>query len=278
MLIYQITHMESGRKYVGQTSRTARRRWHEHLCSLRKDRHPNRYLQAAWNKYGEPAFKFQIIKEVKSLEELNKEEIKIIQEGTDLYNLSTGGNSFKHGTESKKAIGKSNKIPIVGINIKTGEVKEWTSSADAKADGFNPSRIRKCVIGYISKRKDGTVFASISHKGWVWAAKNNFNLNKLQETVEIAKKAKIRIERPVIGMNVFTLQIVEFASASEAGRNGFNNTTVYKSCNVNNSIHRGFVWCYKDVHNPQSLLKEKAATVLSNSSKRGPKSWQYKEE
>lgn len=275
MLIYQIVHIESGHKYVGETTRPIKERWKEHLYSLRKGNHGNRYLQSAWNKYGEKAFKLEIIKECNSLEELNASEIELIQKGTDLYNLAAGGNSFIHDIKSKNTIGKSNKKPIVGMNIKTGDIKEYDSAADTKIDGFNEKCVRKCVLGFVSSRKDGTTFESISHKGWVWIPKEKDFLKKLQERKEKAKRAKIRLERPVIGMNIFTKEIKRFISASEAGRNGFNGQIVCRACNVINSIHRGFVWYYDDLPNSQSLLLNKTKAILSSPIRRGPKSWLF---
>lgn len=273
MLLYQIIHIESGHKYVGQTSRAAIRRWREHLYKLRKNKHDNRYLQYAWNKYGESAFEFQIVKEFNSLEELNEAEIELIKNGSNLYNLAEGGNGFQHKNGARKAIGEANRKPIMGMCVKTGEIKEYTSAADAAKDGFDPACIRKCVLGSISKRKDGTSFESVSHKGWVWESQETATKNSLAVKCDIAKMAKVRKERQVIGMNIFTKEIRQFRSASEAGRNGFRTTNIHRSCNQNNAVHKGFVWVYGDIDNPQSLLEDKVRLVFSLP-KRGPKSWQ----
>jgi hypothetical protein len=128
-------------------------------------------LQSAWTKYGESAFRFEIIKQFQSLEELNSAEIDVIRNGTDLYNLSDGGNGYTHNETDKKVIGEANKRPVIGMNIKTGEIREYASATDAKIDGFNQACIRKCAKGFISTRKDGSPFKSISHKGWVWMEK-----------------------------------------------------------------------------------------------------------
>lgn len=273
MLLYQIKHISSGHKYVGQTTRLPIKRWREHLYKLRKNKHDNRHLQAAWNKYGEHAFKFEIVKEFNSLEELNQAEIDLIKNGSDLYNLTEGGNGFNHRNGSKKAIGEANKKPIVGMCIKTGEIREYESAADTTKDGFIQACVRKCVLGFISKRKDGTTFESISHKGWVWMSKLEFSLEFLKNKCDIAKLAKVRKERSVIGMNVFTKEIRQFKSASEAGRNGFNSTNVYRSSGIFSAVHKGFVWVFSDIESPQSLLEEKCSYVLSKI-RTGPKSWQ----
>ena len=273
MLLYQIIHIESGKKYAGQTTRKAIVRWREHLYALRKGKHGNRHLQSAWTKYGEQAFQFEIVKEYNTLDELNEAEIELIKNGGDLYNLAEGGNAFQHLEKSKKVIGESNKKPIVGMCVKAGEVKEYDSAADAKKDGFDPTRIRKCVLGFISKRKDGTTFESVSHKGWVWMSKEIATLEALKSKCDIAKISKVRKERPVIGMNVFTKEIRQFKSASEASRNGFNLTNVHRACNSFSAVHKGFVWSYDDIDNPQSLLQDKILLVMS-SIRTGPKSWQ----
>lgn len=275
MLLYQIVHLESGHKYVGQTTRLPIKRWREHLYPLRKGKHHNRYLQSAWNKYGEKAFEFQVVKEFNSLEELNQAEIEIIKNGSNLYNLAHGGNGFIHLEKSKNAIGESRKIPVVGMCTKTGEVKEYASAADTKADGFDEKCVRKCVLNFVSKRKDGTTSESVSHKGWVWMSKEESTIEKLKVKRDIAKVSKVRVERPVIGMNVFDKNTKHFISASEAGRNGFNLTSVHRACNTFSSVHRGFVWVYADVDSPQSLLEQKRSYVLSEV-RTGPKSWNQK--
>lgn len=271
MLIYQIIHLQSGFKYVGQTTRPPIKRWREHLYSLRKNKHSNRYLQAAWSKYGENSFRFEIIKEFNTLDELNQAEIELIKTGSNLFNLADGGNAFKHRKNAKKAIGESNKKPVIGMNIKTGETREYSSAADAELDGFDATRIRKCTLGFVSKRKDGTTFESISHKGWVWMSKEAATDEFLLAKCDIARIAKAHRERAVLAMNIFTKQSIQFKSASEAGRKGFNASTVFKACN-SYAVHRGFVWVYKDIESPESLLQEKAGRAVSIV-KRGPKSW-----
>lgn len=58
--IYSITHVASGKLYVGQSSKM-RDRWLFHRSALRRGVHSNRPLQNAWNKYGEAAFAFAVL-------------------------------------------------------------------------------------------------------------------------------------------------------------------------------------------------------------------------
>ncbi len=58
--IYSITHLDSGRRYVG-SAKNVSRRLSVHRANLRGGKHFCRYLQNAWNKYGESAFRFEAI-------------------------------------------------------------------------------------------------------------------------------------------------------------------------------------------------------------------------
>lgn len=63
-IVYAITHVASGRQYVGSTTLKASVRFNGHLSLLRRGVHTNRYLQAAWAKYGAEAFRCEVIEEV----------------------------------------------------------------------------------------------------------------------------------------------------------------------------------------------------------------------
>lgn len=61
--IYKITCTTNSKFYIG-SSNDIKRRWTEHKCNLRKNRHCNPKLQNCWNKYGEASFQFDIIEHV----------------------------------------------------------------------------------------------------------------------------------------------------------------------------------------------------------------------
>ena len=58
--VYVIQNLVNDKKYIGSSS-NAKNRMKIHLNELRKGIHNNTHLQRAWNKYGEKAFKFNII-------------------------------------------------------------------------------------------------------------------------------------------------------------------------------------------------------------------------
>lgn len=58
--IYIITCLPTGKIYVGSSVNISRR-WRGHKNELRNGKHYNRYLQSAWNKYGEASFVFEAL-------------------------------------------------------------------------------------------------------------------------------------------------------------------------------------------------------------------------
>ena len=89
--VYQVVNSQNGRIYVGETLQ-GELRWKSHLRHLRGDYHRNSNLQEDFNKLGEEAFEWSIIKELpKDREVLTKEEKlhidSLIAEGKSLYNV-----------------------------------------------------------------------------------------------------------------------------------------------------------------------------------------------
>ncbi len=59
-VIYKIRNVVNGKFYVGSTI-NQKDRFRNHRKLLRKNKHHCAHLQAAWNKYGEDCFKFEIV-------------------------------------------------------------------------------------------------------------------------------------------------------------------------------------------------------------------------
>lgn len=78
MVIYVITHVASGRQYVGQTVKKAKHRWREHCNAGRgtsdQTYHYSMYIANAMRKHGVEAFTFKVIEVCGSREELDERE------------------------------------------------------------------------------------------------------------------------------------------------------------------------------------------------------------
>lgn len=76
--IYKIINKIDGKYYVGRT-KNLDRRWIEHTRSLKNKHHVNRYLQFAWDKYGENAFEFIIVEYIEDINLLINAEQRHIE-------------------------------------------------------------------------------------------------------------------------------------------------------------------------------------------------------
>lgn len=92
--LYIIENIVNHKRYVGQTT-NIKKRIYEHFRRLRNNKHINKKLQNAFNKYGEESFIFTYKEvEVKDLDELDELEIDLIKKLDSYnngYNLTLGG-------------------------------------------------------------------------------------------------------------------------------------------------------------------------------------------
>jgi len=77
----------NGKRYIGSAATSFKKRWQNHLSALRKGTHRNRYLQNAFNKYGEEVLKFSILEVIETPEEVIAAEQRYIDELKPEYNL-----------------------------------------------------------------------------------------------------------------------------------------------------------------------------------------------
>ena len=102
--IYKIINVINNKFYVGSAvDFTARKR--RHWWALRSQRHANKHLQAAWNKYGEVAFKFVIVEELPDGADVLAAEDVWLKEhvGKDYcYNLGTDATAPTRGWYGEK--------------------------------------------------------------------------------------------------------------------------------------------------------------------------------
>lgn len=69
--VYELKHETTGKAYIG-ISHNPKRRLNQHLCLLRRGRHPVEDLQTDYNKHGE-MFSFRILEEVLSIDKRSRE-------------------------------------------------------------------------------------------------------------------------------------------------------------------------------------------------------------
>lgn len=112
--IYAIRHLASDRIYIGSAVNFFKR-WKSHRDGFRKESHCNQHLQAAWKKYGEDAFAFEVVEMVDLAQDLIAREQHWIDhfQSSDQakgYNLSpTAGSPLgvKHSEETRRRMSEA---------------------------------------------------------------------------------------------------------------------------------------------------------------------------
>lgn len=90
-IVYMATHRENGRRYIGITRETLKRRQQQHIASALRNAYPSSIFHRAIRKYGSDAFIFVVIKQCASYKDAALEEIRLIAELKPEYNASLGG-------------------------------------------------------------------------------------------------------------------------------------------------------------------------------------------
>lgn len=96
--IYTITNLVTGDFYLGR-AKDFKLRKRQHWNDLRKNDHDNRYLQAAWNKYGETSFIFAEEFSYSSEDALTAEQV-LLDNQIGTYNLSDSASGVRVGSKA----------------------------------------------------------------------------------------------------------------------------------------------------------------------------------
>jgi len=114
--IYGIFCLSNNKIYIGST-KNMNKRFNDHRYILNINKHKNKHLQNAWNKYGKNNFKFKIIEKYDKYDEntiLMSERKWINFYYPNIFNISLDPTQNpmlgrKHSEESKKKMGEINK-------------------------------------------------------------------------------------------------------------------------------------------------------------------------
>lgn len=139
-VIYRIQNVISGRSYIGQTI-NVEKRFGTHKANLRRDKHPNKMLQQAWNKCGEENFVFEILVCVINKSFMTEIEDHVTQFHPKSYNLRVAGDSnagIKHPPEFGRAISERMRgKPPPNLGHKHSEETKQRMSAMRKGHSWN---------------------------------------------------------------------------------------------------------------------------------------------
>lgn len=142
--IYKFVNTINGKVYVGCSNHLVHRH-RQHIRALRSRTHVNRYLQAAFNLYGESAFEWSIIEfcPIDQLHSREKHWIRHYSSFGDGYNLTEGGEGT-YGRRWTTAQHELYQRPVVCLNTMESydSVKEAARIGGGSGDS---SIIRVCT-------------------------------------------------------------------------------------------------------------------------------------
>jgi group I intron endonuclease len=181
--LYVIFNLISGNRYIG-SSYDIEHRFRHHRWALKNNKHDNDHLQKSWNKYGEDAFVFAVVKDNIPDELLPEKEQELIEKipYSSLYNISnfaylpsdtTGrklssehiekirnshlGRVVSEETKKKISLSRSKPYPAFINRITREIIPEGIGLASmCREHGFSIPRMCAVVRGY-----------SHSHHGWM---------------------------------------------------------------------------------------------------------------
>lgn len=122
--IYIIWNKVNNKFYIGSAV-NYKKRWRNHITTLNNGTHRNKYLQNAWNKYGEKCFNFEVLEFLCNRDVLLEREqryidIAIMISRNNLYNINLVAGGFhnrKHTIETKKKMS----LKRIGVSLTKGE-------------------------------------------------------------------------------------------------------------------------------------------------------------
>jgi len=154
--IYCITNTVNGKRYIGQ-SWNITDRLYSHKNLLKNNKHHNKHLNNAWNKYGVDSFTFELIKEI-SDSPLSQIFLDVYEHKyMEMYktrNIEYGYNKREHGIcgkmsdETKAKISASEKgrpSPTKGM--------KFSDATRAKMSAYRKNRPRPDMVGRIPWNK-----------------------------------------------------------------------------------------------------------------------------
>lgn len=132
--VYTITHTRSGKQYVG-SSLNIQKRFIAHRCYLRKGNHHSPKLQNAWNKYGEEAFRFDVLERIEVNEDLTSLEQHWIDTLEPTYNIDliAGKRAIGYRPMSEEARLRTSEIHSLRLKGKPSFFKGKKHTEETKA-------------------------------------------------------------------------------------------------------------------------------------------------
>lgn len=182
--VYRITSITDGKFYIGSSTHLENR-FNSHKYYLRRNKHQNKHLQAAWNKYSESNFIFEIIDTISeyiadkvfSLEQFYLDAVK---DWTQTYNVVKDTKNptlgMKYEGSKYYSWDKDKKLFIVayrvnGIQLKFGKFEKEVDAQERVA--YIKSLTKDELLVYSKECNKRTSSRRVNFKGYSFDKSKN---------------------------------------------------------------------------------------------------------
>lgn len=145
--VYRIVCAATGRIYVG-SARSIRGRWRRHVALLAAGAHHNRHLQRAWDKYGEAAFRFEVVELVPAglLLDVEQRHIDECRNGFNVCKKAGSRAGVRHSVEAKTKMSAAAKVRTASAEARAnmsaaGKRRMSDPAVRAKMSAINTGRL-----------------------------------------------------------------------------------------------------------------------------------------
>ena len=252
--IYMIKNKINENAYIGQ-AKDILHRWSTHRMDLNANRHVNRHLQGAWNKYTPDAFDFIVLEECAEDELDGKEQyyIDLYDTYENGYNLDRGGQGivgFKHTDEQIEKMRKvQNPLVVLQFDFDFNLINKFVGGVShaKKALGYTKECIQRCC-NHQGKQ--------VSYKDSYWVYEQEylheeFSWDKYLMQIpccEVKKEERRLNTRKIYQYDKNRNLIKIWDSFSDIEKAGFTRNQVNTICNQRKGkkTHKGYIWTYED--------------------------------
>lgn len=165
--IYAIKNLVNNKVYIGST-KSIKRRQHEHFYHLKKQTHHSYHLQQSYNKYGKDKFAFYILEEC-SIDNRKEKEIYYIESykcykrefGYNVYEPDS--NNFKCSEETRFKIQNTDYIKDKRVSVDAYTTEGvFKGNFVSLADCAKEFGIPNCIVGQILNNKGRKSFKGLT--------------------------------------------------------------------------------------------------------------------
>lgn len=209
-LVYKVTNQETGKAYIGVTTRSMEERKADHIQKAAKG--TRGYFQEAIATYGVDAFSWQQIDTANNSNELAEKEKKYILQ----YNSQEQGYNSDAGGGFKKV--------VYQFNEDGNLIASFTSLKEIET-----------TLNYDKRRVSNACTTATFHRGSYWSYSKNSTF----------KKATDSRKKEVLQLSINEKIIAKYGSVSEASKiTGISKTCISRCCREERDSSGGFIWKY----------------------------------